>query len=179
MKFSDDQLFELMKVEYQQMSLDWVNRDSMLWQSLVVAITLTGLTFTIAFTKEIEMKIRSIIFLLAFILNVLILIKISKDHYYQIGSNELLSKCGGMHLCSSYEISEKYDLRIHRPSSMFLQELIDANKIPFHSLYKWLSGFSAFKWLFWTQLILVFITFVSFLTSAHIFLKPILYHFFM
>ena len=76
-------------------------------------------------------------------------------------------------------LSEKYDLRIHRPSSMFLQELIDANKIPFHSLYKWLSGFSAFKWLFWTQLILVFITFVSFLTSAHIFLKPILYHFFM
>jgi hypothetical protein len=114
-ELSKEELSSLIKTEYEQICQDWRHRDSMLWQSLAVAIALTGLTFSIVFNKEMKLDLsgKGIVLFLAFLLNMVLLVKICKDHYYQLGSNELLSKIGGQQLINTYKIpckDNKYDL---------------------------------------------------------------------
>lgn len=158
---NDENLFLLMQAEYEQICQDWRHRDSMLWQSLAVAIALTGLTFSIVFNKEMKLDWaeKSIIFFLAFLLNMVLLVKICKDRYYQLGSNELLSRMGGQQLIEACELSckdNKYDLRMHEPSYDFFEDSESGKKIP---LYGKFVKVSTFKWFFIVQLILSTTTF--------------------
>ncbi|MDO9098184.1 MAG: hypothetical protein Q7U60_08685, partial [Candidatus Methanoperedens sp.] len=122
---SDEELSEkeLKQIEYEQLCEDWRHRDSMLWQSLAVAITLTGGVFGLVFgdATKVSWMSRFFLFLMASILNWVLLLKISKDHYYQLGSNELLSELGGKRLAAN-----KYDWRIHKPSEEFFKEQIQS-----------------------------------------------------
>lgn len=162
---NDGTIFSLMQKEYEQICQDWRHGDSMLWQSLAVAIALTGLTFSIVFNNEMKLDWaeKSIIFFLAFLLNMVLLVKICKDRYYQLGSNELLLRMGGQQLIDTYEIpykdnkkDNKYDLRMHEPSGDFFEDSESYKKIP---LYREFVKVSTFRWFFIVQIILSAITF--------------------
>ena len=152
---------ELKQIEYEQLCEDWRHRDSMLWQSLAVAITLTGIIFGVALREDISWMSRFVLFGTALILNCVLILKISKDHYYQLGSNELLHQIGGD------KISKRYDWRIHKPSDKFLEQLKRENKIPVPFLYKWLGNRSAFKCFFIIQMVLICIIFILLCTSIY------------
>lgn len=107
----DDKEFkELIQIEYKQLCEDWRNRDSMLWQSLAVAITATGVVFGIVFRDGAITKVNWILgfflFSMASVFNWVLLLKISKDHYYQLGSTELLSKLGEKRLAYLFSWDE-------------------------------------------------------------------------
>lgn len=183
---------ELKRIEYEQICEDWRNRDSMLWQSLAVAITLTGAVFVAAFNKDMPWIFRPILFLLSFLLNSVLLLKIVKDHYYQLGSGYLLSKLGDNKLKEYMQINpekcetpengafsspivqdtqinpEKCEfrpLRIYELSTDYFEQLKKKGKIPFPFVYERLKKRSAFKGFFWIQLILVIISLVYFFIS--------------
>ena len=160
----------LKKIEYEQICEDWRHRDSMLWQSLAVSITLTGIIFGGAFSKDMSWMLRSILFALAFILNCILLLKISKDHYYQLGSSELLYNLGGDKLISKSELEadDLMNVRMRKPSKSRFERLEDGKKLPRHTfIYKWSSNRSAFKCFFGTQLVLTLITILAFCFSAY------------
>ena len=160
----------LKQIEYEQICEDWRHRDSMLWQSLAVSITLTGIIFGGAFSKDMSWMLRSIPFSMAFMLNCILLLKISKDHYYQLGSSELLSKLGSGKLISKIKLGTDTHvcMRMCKPSGPFIKELENHKNIPCPtSLYKWLGNISAFKCFFATQLFLILITFVSLCVSVY------------
>jgi hypothetical protein len=157
---------ELRQIEYEQICNDWRHRDSMLWQALAVAITLTGVVFVGAFSKDAENQwlFRTVIFFIAALLNFVIFLKISKDHYYQLGSSDLLDRLGSEKLKEDREINpdeHKDSLRIWEPSKNYFNHPERSRKIPFPCLYKWLSGRSAFKFFFGIQLVLLVITFAA------------------
>lgn len=152
---------ELKQIEYEQLCEDWRHRDSMLWQSLAVAITLTGIIFSVALREDMSLMSRFILYGTALILNCVLLLKISKDHYYQLGSNELLSQIGcAMSL-------KRYDWRIHKPSDNFFEQLKRENKIPVPLLYEWLKNCSAFNCFFIIQIVLICIIFILLCISAY------------
>ena len=163
----------LKPIEYEQICEDWRHRDLMLWQSLAVSITLTGIIFGGAFSKDMSWMLRSILFSMAFVLNCILLLKISKDHYYQLGSSELLSKLGSGKLISKLkpEADKPVHIRICGPSDSFLEELKKHEKLPWPTLYRWLVNISEFKYLFKVQLLLVLITFVSLCSSMCCYLR--------
>ena len=158
---------QLKQIEYGQICEDWRHRDSMLWQSLAVAITLTGAVFIAAFKKEDIDKIwmfRTILFFLSFLLNFVLLLKITKDHYYQLGSSDLLLRLEGHKLRDDEQIEPRRlegPFRIWSPSESYFDEQLKKSKIPYPCLYKCLRNLSAFKWFFWVQLILVIVSLVS------------------
>ena len=162
----------LKPIEYEQICEDWRHRDLMLWQSLAVSITLTGIIFGGAFSKDMSWMLRSILFSMAFMLNCILLLKISKDHYYQLGSRELLSKLGSGKLISKLkpETDKPAHMRICGPSDSFLEELKKYEKLPWPTLYKWLANISAFKCLFKVQLLLILITVLAFCFSMYCYL---------
>lgn len=163
---SDEELSEkvLKQIEYEQLCEDWRHRDSMLWQSLAVAITLTGGVFGLVFgdAAKVSWILGFFLFSIASILNWVLLLKISKDHYYQLGSSELLSELGGNRLVNpsklpmSVERQNEYDWRIHKP--LKLNEKIKNGKIPFPPIYEFITNRSAFKWFFGIQLSLLILT---------------------
>ena len=163
----------LKPIEYEQICEDWRHRDLMLWQSLAVSITVTGIIFGGAFSKDMSWMLRSILFWMVFILNCILLLKISKDHYYQLGSSELLSKLGGDKLISKLkpETDKPVHIRICGPSDSFLEELKNHEKLPWPTLYKWLANISAFKCLFKVQLLLVLITILALCFSVCCYLR--------
>ncbi len=146
---------ELKQIEYKQLCDDWRHRDSMLWQSLAVAITLTGVVFGIVFRDVTKMSwiLGFFLFSMASILNWVLLLKISKDHYYQLGSNELLSKLG-----ENLLVANEYDWRTHKPSQDFFTKKLKKSKIPFPPIYEFIINWSAFKWFFGIQLSLLILT---------------------
>lgn len=154
----------LTQIEYEQICEDWRHRDSMLWQSLAVGITLTGFIFGTAFNETIDddgdviiikVLFACILFLFASGLNFLLLVNICKNHYYQLGSKELLGKLGGNGLVTKINSSKDYDFRIHSPSEEFLQR---KKKISSSKLYKWLTNISAFNLYYKTQILLVLVS---------------------
>ena len=164
----------LKQIEYEQICEDWRHRDSMLWQSLAVSITLTGIIFGGAFSKDMSWMLRSILFALALILNCILLLKISKDHYYQLGSSELLSKLGSDKLISErgLEADNLVNVRICKPSEPHFKRLEDGKKLPWPTfVYKWLRNRSAFKCFFGTQLTLTLITTLAFCFSVYCHLR--------
>lgn len=86
-----EDLKTLLKLEYEQASEDWRNRDSMLWQTLAILIAITGIASTVAFNTQLPKSARTIALLFTLALNLISLIKITKDHYYQIGSKTYMS----------------------------------------------------------------------------------------
>lgn len=156
---------ELKQIEYEQLCEDWRHRDSMLWQSLAVAITLTGIVFGVVFsTTNVSWISKLVLFSMASTLNWVLLLKITKDHYYQLGSNDLLSELGGKQLTADkYE----YEWRIHKPSELYFNEKIQNNKIPSPHIYEFLMKRSAFKWFFGIQLLLLIITLISVFISLY------------
>lgn len=164
---------ELKQIEYEQICEDWRHRDSMLWQSLAVAITSTGVIFSGAFSKDMSWMLRSFLFGIAFIFNWILLLKISKDHYYQLGSSELLSILEGDKLISKFKTTTDksvHTLRIYGPSDRFLRKMKEDKKLPFPTLYERLRKRPAFKWFFRVQLLLILIAFVSLCISVYYFL---------
>jgi hypothetical protein len=144
----------------------------MLWQALAVAITLTGVVFVGAFSKDVENQwlFRTVIFFIAALLNFVIFLKISKDHYYQLGSSDLLDRLGSEKLKKDRDINpDGYTdpLRIWKPSKDYFKLQKESRKIPFPCLYKWLSGRSAFKFFFGIQLVLLVITFAALCICAY------------
>jgi len=168
-KLSENELKGLMRIEYEQICADWRHRDNMLWQSLAVAITLTGGAFSVVFNRDTESTGKIIISFLAFILNVVLLLKITKDHYYELGSSELLlDKLGSRELIKNLNIGmdvETHSLRIYTPSKIFFEKFEDSrqglSKELVLPLYKQINKGSAFEWFFIIQLLLVFITLIS------------------
>jgi len=169
---------ELKRIEYEQICEDWRHRDSMLWQSLAVSVTLTGAVFVAVFNKDIQNPwlFRTILFLLASLLNCVLMVKISKDHYYQLGSSDLLFRLESGKLRNDYQINPdkcENPFRIWKPSESFFKQVKQAKnacKIPCPCLYECLTGHSAFKWFFGTQLFLTIISFLSFLISLMCFI---------
>ncbi len=165
---------EIKQIEYEQICEDWRHRDSMLWQSLAVAITLTGVVFVAAFGKDIEKPwlFRVVLFLFASVLNFVLLLKIAKDHYYQLGSSDLLNKLESDKLKNDSQINPDQCqnlFRIWEPSKSYFEQLRNTCKIPWPCLYEWLSERSAFKWFFRIQLLLIIISFLSLCVSLYLF----------
>jgi hypothetical protein len=166
---------ELKQAEYEQICEDWRHRDSMLWQSLAVAITLTGAVFVAAFNKDIEKPwmFRTILFLIDSLLNFVLLLKISKDHYYQLGSNDLLNMLESGKLKNDHQINPDKctdSFRIWKPSKSYFEQVKTSCKIPYFPLYEWLSGRSTFKWFFRILLFLIIISFASLCISFYHFI---------
>jgi HAD superfamily hydrolase (TIGR01484 family) len=94
MKIDSEQDF--VRIEYAQVCDDWRHRDSMLWQSFAVAVAVTGFTVERAFSKEVPEPfaqwVRIVLLTVGVIFNVILLLKIYKDHLYQEGSAQLLDK---------------------------------------------------------------------------------------
>jgi hypothetical protein len=166
----------LIQIEYEQISRDWRHRDSMLWQALTVSIALTGAVVVAGFTKEMNSISRIILFALGSILNWILLLKISKDHHYRLGSDEYLSKLfeklDGEELLKEIKSKHKicfpsdYDLRIHDPTEEYLKNIKNCKKTKFPFLYMKISKISAFNWFYLVQFILFFSTLVLFILSV-------------
>lgn len=165
---------ELKQIEYGQICEDWRHRDSMLWQSLAVAITLTGTVFVVAFIKDATWMLSIFLFLLSFMLNWILLLKISKDHYYQLGSSDLLDKLENLKLRNDPQINpDEYTdpFRIWKPSKSYFEQVKNACKIPCPFLYEWLSERSAFKWFFRILLFLIIISLMFLCISLYFFIR--------
>ncbi len=168
---------ELKHIEYEQSCGDWRHRDSMLWQSLAVAMTLTGAVFVAAFNENVVKvwMLRPFLFFLSSLVNFLLLLKITKDHYYQLGSSDLLLRLESNKLRGDEQINPdglKEPFRIWKPSKSYFNEQLREermneckNKIPCTCLYKWLRNLSAFKGFFWTQFFLVIVSLAYFFLS--------------
>jgi len=159
------------RTEYEQISQDWRHRDSMLWQALTVSITLTGAVFVTAFTKDLGSSwvTKSILFFFSALLNYVLLLKITKDHYYQLGSTELLKRIEKARLEGNHLINpnEQESFRLRKPSTEFLEDYKKkkGNRVPHSGMYKWLINRSAFKGFFRIQFTLLIISCFFFMLS--------------
>jgi hypothetical protein len=141
--------------EYAELCNDWRHRDGMLWQSLAVSITVTGLTLgSTVPTSGLLWTVKAALFFLALLLNVVVLLKIVKDNYYQHGSGELIQ-----HMQADVGVAlgaAEGNLRIRRPSVHHSDTRI--RRVHPRWLYDWLTDCSTFQWFFAVQLFLVVFT---------------------
>jgi hypothetical protein len=94
-KRNQEQFKDQLKLkEYDQICHDWRHRDTLLWQTLAVSITISGLAFTQIFNPEIKWPANIAISLILLGINFVLLLTITKNHFYQLGSSELLKKMG-------------------------------------------------------------------------------------
>jgi len=159
-KRNQEQFKDQLKLkEYDQICHDWRHRDTLLWQTLAVSITISGLAFTQIFNPEIKWPANIAISLILLGINFVLLLTITKNHFYQLGSSELLKKMGQDKIIREmfpYDPDKlKDNLRIWKPSDSFLRNNIKNNRIPFSEIYLWLSRKSGFKSFFWIQLIII------------------------
>jgi len=83
--------------EYEQLSADWRHRDAMLWAVPATSIAVTGALVAILGVKEIEITsgVGITQLLLATIFHFTALVKITKDHFFQLGTEGRLKRlCG-------------------------------------------------------------------------------------
>lgn len=175
-KLDRDEIKSILDIEYEQLCEDWRNRDTMLWQSLAIAVTLTGLiagnVFNGVFDANgelilIKVFFASLLFLLSTGINLLLLITICKNHFYQMGSNELLGNLGGNDLVKIINESKRYDLRIYPPSSKYIKNTRISSS---SKLYKRISHISAFRCYYNSLIILIIGSFVCFIVSLNYYL---------
>lgn len=164
-----EELSNLRNVEYEQLSEDWRHRDEMTWQSLAVSITITGIIF--GFVQDADVgPLIIVVWLLVSLFNFTILLRIIKDHYYQMGGIEMmLYKLGGIELIKSIqddvseEFKDDYNLRRQKPSDAFFNASIKAGRVPYPFLYKNVFlKISAYKLYIFIQICLVLLTFGAF-----------------
>lgn len=145
--------------EYEQVCTDWRHRDGMLWQSLAVAITVTGLTLSLTVSEEpMPWLLRAGLFFLAFLLNLVVLLKIVKDNYYQHGSAEIMRAMTPRPVVEGLGVTDSP--RIHKPSESYQDERIAAVRPRW--LYDWLARQSTFGLFFAVEVFLVALTGVAF-----------------
>lgn len=133
---------ELIKLEYEQVCNDWRHRDAMLWSILVIAITLAGVIIGLL-EKNLKAEDKLVIYLLVLIFNIASLVKITKDHYYQLGSTELMNK---MFPNWKEILTIDDNPRIHKPTNNFIKEHKDI--IPLFRIYNYIAKQSAFDLLY-------------------------------
>jgi hypothetical protein len=151
--------------EYDQICQDWRHRDTLLWQTLAVSITISGLVFTQIFNPEIKWPVNIMVSVALLAINLVLLQIITKHHFYQHGSSELLKKMGQdaiiQELITTYpEFADESDrinsnLRIWRPTKSFSDSNVEKSRIPFPEIYFWLSRRSGFKAYFSVQLMII------------------------
>lgn len=145
--------------EYDQVCTDWRHRDGMLWQSLAVAITVTGLTLSLTVSDTpMPWLLRAGLFFLAFLLNMVVLLKIVKDNYYQHGSSELMRRMTPPPILHELQVADSP--RIHKPSNDYRDERI-ASVHP-RWLYDWLARQSTFGLFFAVEVFLAALTGIGF-----------------
>lgn len=161
----------LKKLEYEQLCNDWRHRDAMLWSVLVIAITLAGVVLGIL-EKNLRTEDKLLIYLLALIFNIAAIVKITKDHYYQLGPTELMNKIFP-NLDKTLTIDDSP--RIHKPTIDFIKKHKD--RIPLFSVYTYIAtgsqgcknenknGQSAFRLFFIIQMGLIVIMFALIITT--------------
>jgi hypothetical protein len=141
--------------EYAELCNDWRHRDGMLWQSLAVSITVTSLTLgSTVSTSGTPWAVKAALFFLALLLNLVVLLKIVKDNYYQHGSSELIQHMQ-TDVGSALGAAEG-NLRIRRPSVHYSDTRI--RRVHPRWLYDWLTDRSTFQWFFAVQVFLVTLT---------------------
>jgi len=158
------------KAEYAEVCADWRHRDGMLWQSLAVAITVTGLTLGVAVSdKPVPWLLRAGLFFLAFLLNMVVLLKIVKDNYYQHGSAELIRRMCPEDISNGLGVEDGIT-RIHKPSETYR----DARIAIVHPrwLYDWMAKQSTFGLFFGVQVFLAAFTGLAMLWSLLVYALP-------
>lgn len=157
---TSDSLERWRHTEYEQVCADWRHRDGMLWQSLAVAITVTGLTLSLTVSDEpMPWLLRAGLFFLAFLLNLVVLLKIVKDNYYQHGSSEIMRAMTPVPVLHDLGVADSP--RIHKPSRDYSDERI-ASVHP-RWLYDWLARQSTFGLFFAVEVFLAALTGGAFL----------------
>lgn len=146
-------------MEYDQICNDWRHRDGMLWQSLAVAITVTGLTLSLTVSDQpMPWLLRAGLFFLAFLLNLVVLLKIVKDNYYQHGSSEIMRTMTPRSVLDGIGVADSP--RIHKPSHGYHDERIASVRPRW--LYDWLARQSTFGLFFAVEVFLASLTGVAF-----------------
>jgi ABC-type multidrug transport system fused ATPase/permease subunit len=159
---------QLKRIEYQEVSKDWRHRDTMLWQALAVAVAATAAIFGVAFRAETGWLLRVALVFLALALDLLLLLKITKDHHYQIGSIDLLERLGGDARASILkDMGTQYggkNTRIFAPSTAAEKKYDRSLGLRCGS--KWLTKQSTFLWFYWVMLIITATTAVALVVSV-------------
>ena len=92
-------------------------------------------------------------------INFVLLLSISKHHYYQQGSSELLQKMGQdkiiQELFANNPDRWNDNLRIWKPTESIITLNKENSRIPFPLFYFWLRKLSGFKAFFYTQLLII------------------------
>jgi hypothetical protein len=142
--------------EYSELCSDWRHRDGMLWQSLAASLAATGLVLGSTVTSSGgQWSVKAALFVLAFLMNVIVLLKIVKDNIYQHGTSELLQRMQAG-VGAALEAPDDRNLRIRRPSDRYGDARIQG--IHPRWLYDWLARRSTFQWFYAVQLFLVLLT---------------------
>lgn len=161
-KDDTDDIEGFAKIEYEQICKDWRSRDRMLWSVLTISISTAGLIAGLfPKIKEIPVGTQAIIFLLGFIFYFISLVKITKDHFYQLGSFEILERIYPNYK-SDLMISD--NPRIHSPENIIRYKKGILKGI--FLIYSWIAvgrnigngsekvrGLSTFKFFYIIQLI--------------------------
>jgi hypothetical protein len=156
--------------EYGELCNDWRHRDGMLWQSLAVSITVTGLTLgSTVSAAGTTWAVKAALFFLALLLNLVVLLKIVKDNYYQHGSSELIGRMQHK-VMDALRLSDDKNLRIRPPSASYADDRI--KRVHPRWLFDWLTGRSTFQWFFAVQLFLVVLTLIGVVACTHLALLP-------
>lgn len=155
--------------EYSELCADWRHRDGMLWQSLAVSITVTGFMLGAVLSPEPATwytgLVRAALFFLAFLLNSTVILKIVKDHNYQLGSAQLITRLHADVIdrlgCGPAEC-----LRITRPATTYTDSKLDSWRL--RSVYDWLADQSTFRLFFGIQFFLWLASGIGFIVCAAI-----------
>lgn len=140
--------------EYIESSQDWRHRDNMLWNTFSLVIALTAATFAYVFGTSSTLEGQVLVLFSALLLSFLSILKITKDQYYQQGSEKysrgLIKLITGKELYSiigkNLEYNEKFNPRIPRGGEIL--------SLPF---YPWIKKASAFNFFYISNLILLLI----------------------
>ena len=140
------------EIEYNECSEDWRNRDRLIWATLPVAVTVSGVIIGVAYgyIPDSELMIRLLVLLMGGAFAIVMLISLVKHRYYQEGSEEQIKRLQfRLHIKGWNEKP-----RIHRPDKFGLKFL------------NTLSTQSGFKWMIWTSLLVLIILIILILDTA-------------